>query len=326
MHTNMRRSVVLLALAVATAAASVNAAATASSAGKVPKRIQVPGTPLAIAAGYRSLWVAGHDGTTLYRINPRTGRIRARIGEGTNACGPLGIAYGLVWMGHCDTGTTDAVVSVSSNRLVGRVKALGYGFGFGFGSVWVDAPQGNPSLLNRVDPKNLRVLDRIQVGDGIGDAVAVGGFMWCVNTDGTLSQIDPSSNRVVATIRYGGGGPAYGVVAAGKIWILDEGDNSLYKFNPRHKSVAKLPIQLSFSSDFSDPYIAVAGSRIWFATHNPRVVAGGIDRLAEINARTGKVLRRIRLPFGFGPYFAVIGHSLWGSLPGEDVVRRIPLK
>ena len=121
MHTNMRRSVVLLALAVATAAASVNAAATASSAGKVPKRIQVPGTPLAIAAGYRSLWVAGHDGTTLYRINPLTGRIRARIGEGTNACGPLGIAYGRVWMGHCDTGTTDAVVSIRSNRLVGRV-------------------------------------------------------------------------------------------------------------------------------------------------------------------------------------------------------------
>lgn len=324
MHTNMRRSIVLIAIVVVAAAASVVASAMATR--KVPKRIEVPGTPLAIASGHGSLWVAGHDGTTLYRINPRTGRIRARIAEGTNACGPLGIAYGRVWIGHCDTGTTDAVVSVRSNRLVGRVKALAYGFGFGFGSAWVDAPQQNPSILNRLDPENLRVLDRIQVGDGIGNAVGVAGFMWCVNTDGTLSQIQPDSNRVVATIRYGGGGPAYGVVAAGKIWILDEGDNALYKFDPRNRSVAKLPVRLSFSLDFGDPYIAVAGRRIWFATHNPRVAGGGIDRLAEISAETGRVLRRLRLPFGFGPYFAIIHHSLWGALPGEDLVVRIPLK
>jgi streptogramin lyase len=324
MHTNMRRIFVLVAIAVAAAAASVGASATATRDTRVPKRIAVPGTPLAIASGYGSLWVAGHDGTTLYRINPKTGRIRARIGEGTNACGPLGIGFGRVWIGHCDTGPTDAVVSARANRLVGRVKGLA--FGFGFGSAWVDAQQQNPALLNRIDPKNLRVLDRIQVGEGAQNVLSVDGFVWSVNADGTLSQINPSSNRLVATTRYGGTGSAYGVVAAGRIWILDTGDNHLYKFNPRTRAVTRVRVRLNFSSDFGDPYIAVTGRRIWFATHNPRVVAGGVDRLVEFNADTGKVLRRRRLPFGFGPYFAVIRHSLWGSLPGEDVVLRIPLK
>src|SRR5439155_12024118 len=87
MHTKIRRDIVLLALAVVSAVASASGAATAARSNEVPKRISVPGTPLAIASGYGSLWVAGHDGTTLYRINPRTGRIRAKIAEGTNACG-----------------------------------------------------------------------------------------------------------------------------------------------------------------------------------------------------------------------------------------------
>jgi streptogramin lyase len=324
MHMKMRRSFVLLTVVLAAAAASVSASAMEIGADKVPKRISVPGTPLAIASGYGSLWVAGHDGTTLYRINPRTGRIQARIGEGTNACGPLGIGFERVWIGHCDTGPTDAVVSARGNRLVGRVKGLA--FGFGFGSAWVDAQQQNPSLLNRLDPKNLRVLDRIQGGDGAQNVVSVGGFVWSVNADGTLTQINPSSNRLVATIRYGAPGSAYGVVVAGQVWILDVGANHLYKFDPRTRAVKEARVRLNFSSDFGDPYIAVAGKHAWFATHNPRVVAGGIDRIVELNAATGKILRRRRLPFGFGPYFAVIRHSLWGSLPGEDVVLRIPLK
>jgi streptogramin lyase len=201
----------------------------------------------------------------------------------------------------------------------------GLAFGFGFGSAWVDAEQQNPSLLNRVDPKNLRILDRIQVGDGAQNVVSVGGFVWSVNADGTLSEINPSPNRLVATIRYGAPGPAYGVVAAGKIWILAVGANHLYKFDPRTRAVTRARVRLNFSSDFGDPYIAVTGRRIWFATHNPRVVAGGIDRLVELDAATGKLLRRMRLPSGFGPYFAIIRNSLWGALPGEDVVLRIPL-
>jgi hypothetical protein len=324
MHTKMRPNIILLALAVVIAVASVSGAATAARSKTVPKRISVPGTPLAIASGYGSLWVAGHDGTTLYRINSRTGRIQARIGEGTNACGPLGIGFGRVWIGHCDTGPTDAVVGAGTDRLVGRVKGLA--FGFGFGSAWVDAQQQNPSLLNRVDPKNLRVVDRIQTGDGAENIVTVDGFVWSVNADGTLSQINPSSNRLVATIRYGAPGSAHGVVAAGKVWILDVGANHLYRFDPRTRTVKKARVRLNFSSDFDDPYIAVTGRRIWLATHNPRVVGGGIDRLVEFDAGTGKIIRHLRLPSGFGPYFAVIRHSLWGSLPEEDVVLRIPLR
>jgi hypothetical protein len=131
---------------------------------------------------------------------------------------------------------------------------------------------------------------------------------------------------VLDTVRYGGVGSAYGIALAGKIWIQDVGDNAFYAFDPRSKTTRKLPVRLSFSSDFGDPYIAVAGKQIWFATHNPRVVAGGIDRLVERNAATGKIVRRMRLPFGFGPYFAIVRHSLWGSLPDEGVVVRIPLK
>lgn len=316
MHGNMRRALALIAIVAAAAAAAARSSATAT--GTVPKRIGVPGLPLAVAAGYDSLWVAGHEGTTLFRIDLRTGRIRARIEEGTNACGPLGIAFGRVWIGHCDTTTTDAVIDAKTNRLVGRVKGLG--FGFGFGSAWIDAQQANPSLVNRIDARTLRVHDRLRGECGI--CVSANRFMW-IGGGGTISRIDPRSNRVLETVRYGGNGTAFGIAAAGKIWIQDVGDNALYAFDPRSKKTRKLPVRLSFSSDFGDPYIAVAGTHLWFGTHN---LEGHVDRLAEMDTTSGKVVRRLRVPSDFGPYFAVVNGSLWGSLPEENTVVRIPLK
>jgi len=317
----MRRPIAVLVVAAAAAAGSLSASATTTHPAGAPNSIAVNGTPLAIASGYGSLWVAGHDATVLYRIDPATGRIRARIGEGTNACGPLGVAFNRIWIGHCDTGNTDAVVDARTNRVVGRVNGLA--FGFGFASAWVDAQQQNPTVLNRIDPRTFRVLDRIQVGSGTRDAVSAGGFMWNVNSDeGTLSQISPSSNRVVRTIRYGGSGSSYGIVAAGKIWILDVADNAVYTVAPHTQAVRKLPIRLSFSSDFDDPYMVVAGGRVWFLSANEGFDVKG---LVAVDASSGRIVRRVNVPSGFGPYFAVVANSVWGAQPMQDRVLRIPL-
>jgi len=59
-------------------------------------------TPIGLALGFGSLWVADLDAKTIDRVNPRTGRIIARLRVGGYPV-RLGVGFGSVWM-RDDTG------------------------------------------------------------------------------------------------------------------------------------------------------------------------------------------------------------------------------
>ena len=67
----------------------------------------------------------------------------------------------------------------------------------------------------------------IAVGSSPMSLVAGGGSIWVANhDDGTVSRIDPRTNRVAATIRVGGQpwGLAYG---AGSLWVGNDEESSV---------------------------------------------------------------------------------------------------
>lgn len=93
-------------------------------------------------------------------------------------------------------------------------------------------------------------------------------------------------------------------------------------FDPHSKTSRKLSVRLAFSADFGDPYMVLAGGRVWMLTSNEGLSVKG---LVAVDPTSGKVVRRVTMPDGLGPYFAVVNGAVWAAQPDEDRVVRIPL-
>lgn len=118
--------------------------------GAVLLRVPVGGLPSEVAFGFGSAWVTTVD--TLVRLDPRTGRIQARIsGLGGNLDG-LAVTGDAVWVGSIREGT-----------------------------------------ISRVDPRSNRAVAAMAACRAVRHLVAVAGDVWAVcSATGTLKRIRPT--------------------------------------------------------------------------------------------------------------------------------------
>jgi YVTN family beta-propeller protein len=135
--------------------------------------------PRAITVGLGAVWVSNAD-NTVSRIRPRTHKVETL----TVADDPRGIVtgYGAVW------------VSAFGADAISRLAAA-------------------PEEGSRIGSESIRV------GDGPVDVAVGADGVWVANSrDGTVSRIDPRSNKVIATIRIGSS-PQGIAVGAGAVWV-----------------------------------------------------------------------------------------------------------
>lgn len=169
---------------------------------------------------------------------------------------------------------------------------------------------------------------------------AVGeGAVWIPNTgDGTVSRIDPKTNRVVATLRIGnqlafyhrdceGKGsvhsymgtsvhvrdcdlPSAVAVGSHALWVLKNDDNAVLRIDPNTQRVlAQIPIGFV-------PYdMAANDDAVWITGYWE-------DQLARIDPRTNLVVARLTLPDGAAG-IAVTGQAVWVTSTIAGQVSRI---
>jgi YVTN family beta-propeller protein len=137
------------------------------------------------------------------------------------------------------------------------------------------------------------------------------GSVWSANRgDGTVSRIDPDTNRVTATIEVGGEpwGLAYG---AGSIWVGNYKSSTVTRIDPGSNHVARRipagiqPIALEFGAN-----------ALWVADY-------GAPRLLRIDPTTNGVTRAMRLP---GAHLDVLDRrsGIWVASEEGSVVRVNP--
>jgi serine/threonine-protein kinase len=191
-------------------------------------QLDLPGSPVAIAAGDGSIWVSTAKGRTaaLNRIDPRTRAIKTLTLPGLDAIPTwIAVGAGAVWLTDAQTGSTGfgATTGVPHSRLF-RIDprtmritgsrpiscfegkcALAIGPGF----VWIAAyPEAGPFRLLRVDPKALRVtgvvhtppsvLGTVFLSGGAGLVGLDGNTIWYVG-DGAV-RVDTRTSRIGARI------------------------------------------------------------------------------------------------------------------------------
>ncbi len=181
-----------------------------------------------IAAGAGSIWLVTADGK-LTRINAVTNRVTATIAIPAGSFNPL-FASGLVWV---SSNATNALVRVdpATDKIVGSTP-IGPKPRFlaaGAGSIWV-LNQGDGSI-SRVDAATGNLLATIPLGiPGHGGEIAFGaGSVWATVIGFPLTQIDPTTNRVVAqwhgvggdSVRFGHGSIWLTNLLGGSVWRID---------------------------------------------------------------------------------------------------------
>lgn len=182
-----------------------------------------------MAMAFGSLWVANCDGGEVYRIDPRSAAILARIPAGMGPSGELNVVAGAgsIW---APDQTAGAILRIdpATNRVIARV-AVSPGtsyLAFGFDALW--AASGKGGTLQRIDPATDAVTHTIALGNTPGFLAAGEGAVWIQEQgDGTLARIDPTSVTVTNRIKVGDN-LKWGDIdtGAGKVWLRTTDDQT----------------------------------------------------------------------------------------------------
>jgi virginiamycin B lyase len=221
-----------------------------------------------LVAADGSLWVTQYDIAQLLRIDPQSGKVRARIDVGGSPGGVIAAA-GAVWVHDWERGRLSKV-DPGTNRVV---KTLTVGssnsdIAFAAGAVWAIDERG---LLLRVDPDTAAVTQRKSLGaaarlttDASGVTLAAAGdTLWIVVGDGQITQVDARTGRVLGRAR----GPALPLEKSRRaaadetgLWISSPARREVLHIDARTRKVTRLPVP-------GDPGpLAIVDGRIWVGT------------------------------------------------------------
>jgi hypothetical protein len=192
--------------------------------------IPIDGTPGAIAAGPRDVWVAVHDpgpgrDGKLVRIDPRAGRVTDTV-EVTGNIRDVAVGGGFVW---ALSRRPSRVVRVEPADRELDVARLGgkeaFALTVGGGAVWATVPDINSVV--RVDPRSLSTAT-IGVGEGPAGLDVLGPDIWVANQrESTLSRIDAATWRASPDRVPVPANPTAVAAGGDTLWVTCVGANML---------------------------------------------------------------------------------------------------
>jgi virginiamycin B lyase len=231
---------------------------------KVDAKTNKPAAPIAVgkepcaglATGAGSLIVPLCGAPGLARVDLKTNAVTV-IAKGMTAAmvGPVS-AVSSIWIVSDAKGTLTRI-DPESNALVAEIPlgARALALAFGQSALWVTTDKDE---LLKISPYTIVTTEIIKVGKS-PRSIAIGeGAVWTLNAgDGTVSRVDPKTNKVANTIKLGapltGGQIAAG---EGSIWVSAPG-LPLVRIDPRTNHVVQ-----QFSGEGGGA-ILVAQGAVW---------------------------------------------------------------
>jgi YVTN family beta-propeller protein len=159
--------------------------------------------PRAVAVAPGAVWAAKNDDESIVRIDPATNRIVARVSIHANAWYIAATATA-VWISDWNH---DLVVHVDPvrNEVVASIPDLPHGpsgIAIAGDSVWV--ANSRADVITRIDARSGRIAATVPVSHTPLPVAYAYGSIWVRNAmsegNGSVSRIDPASNRVLAEI------------------------------------------------------------------------------------------------------------------------------
>ncbi len=213
--------------------------------------------PRGLASGAGSLWVADHESSRLFQVDPSTFEVEERIQVGAGPTG-VAIASGLVWVTNTDERTVSMVdpqaLRVVQTVVVGNGPA---GIVADGERVWV--ANSVDATVTEIDATDGRVVDTHPVGERPVALAAADGAVWVANaSDGTVSRVVSGDGETGTTPV--GRGPAAIASAFGSLWVANAEDGTVTTID--HATGSTTTERFGEGADA----IASAGSSIWVAS------------------------------------------------------------
>jgi branched-chain amino acid transport system substrate-binding protein len=157
---------------------------------RIAAQFPIAGGPSRLAVGGESAWVGSDDAETLSAVDPETHTVKHVVSAGGF---PSDLATGdrAVWIVDGRSGMLGKV-DPDYGTVVGRLRVARRNLLYnrsredldptavasGMGSIWVT---DGSHRLTRVDPRNARILDRIDLGSPLNDVTVGAGGIWAIS-------------------------------------------------------------------------------------------------------------------------------------------------
>ncbi len=262
--------------------------------------ITLKGYPDFLVADGDDVWVTNVDDVQKLSATSAVPVLQAKV---RGNCGAPVVAFGSLWIASC---TTQSVVRV--NAATGKIVAsIGCGVGDPTGELSLAASEDAiwilsdaKGTLSRIDPLTNKVVAQIVVKPNSFCAAFGFGSLWVTNTnDSTVQRINPKTNAVIATIAVGGT-PRFVTMGEGAVWTLNQKEGTVSMIDPVLNKVIET-IHTQVPGTGGD--IAVGKSRVWVRAKNNRM-------LQCINPLTGKVTK-VYTPLNGSGAVRVAGNYIW---------------
>jgi serine/threonine-protein kinase len=163
---------------------------------------------------------------SVWRIDPGTGRVLAKIPTGTDP-GSVAIGEGSVWVTNYTSNTVSRIDPVTNRAVTIRVGRGPYGVAIGQGSAWVVNKLGRS--VSRIDPSSNRVVGTFSLeqqpwsvavdDDGVWVGLVVPG---APTGTAAVARLDPDSGSLVTTIPVTGQPTNYVTLGEGSVWSVTD--------------------------------------------------------------------------------------------------------
>lgn len=264
---------------------------------------QIGSPTFGLATGGGSVWVGGLGSGDVIRVDPATGKILKRITVGARVFN-LAAAPGAVWA--IDNALSTAVrIDTKTGNVTERVPVgfQPYDIEWGFGSAWV-ANAGDGTVWRITNGKAVK---KIKVGTEPNGLTAYRGALWVSDhTLGKVMRIDPTTNKITATLRI-----------AGADWITGLGNN-IYVSQETNQvsSISVRTLQVTGVAKVARNPLgsAIVGRELWV----PCIDANEIDVVDPV---TMKVVARRTAVGGPIAVLSAFGHTWVTQSTGTKLLR-----
>jgi YVTN family beta-propeller protein len=208
---------------------------------KVVRRVGLGGAPSALAVDEHGVWVSDARAASVTLIEPerltvaRTVRTRPRPlpGPYTDA-GQLAIGFGSLWFASGESTITR--IDAATGRVMTRIRHVDTGealggIAIGEGSVWVAGPF-QESMVTRIDPSRNRIVATIPIQKFRLNGIASGGGgVWVSDVGSDQVWLIDPISNATAGATKVGGQPLSVAYGFGSIWVANSGDGTVSRID-----------------------------------------------------------------------------------------------
>ncbi len=248
-------------------------------------------SPVDLAYGFGSVWVADLGGESIASLSPQTGQLmrRLEIGGGPAA---LAIGEGSLWVAQAQTGTVVRIEPGSGRQLASiRLGSTPVAVAAGAGAVWVTTED---DAVLRIDVATNRVVAALQVPSRPRSLVVARGSVWVASRwAGRVVQIDPATMSINASLSVRGADRI--VAGSDALWVIDalscglgmcDRNGQLFRLDPTTGTLVEGAANVGL--------VTPAGGGPW-------AIVLGPNRLLRLDPETGLPIERFALGLGLLP-------------------------